>query len=153
MPKQARHLQNKIRTSIPLSEAMQFTIIELNPGAILVQAPLEPNVNIHGTGFAGSIYSLAVLTGWALSTHIMTLNHMQGELVVARAEIKYRYPISGAIRCRAEANEEDSDGFRKGFETSGKGKLVLGVEVGESENAILQATYIALSDERNKVAG
>ena len=145
MPNEARQLQHKIRASIPLSEAMQFSIIELNPRAILVQAPLEPNVNIHGTGFAGSIYALAVLTGWALSTHIMALNRTQGDLVVARAEIKYRSPLTGAIQCRTQASEADCDTFRKGFETSGKGKLVLGVAVGESENAILQATYIALS--------
>jgi thioesterase domain-containing protein len=145
MTNEARQLQHKICASIPLSEAMQFSIIELHPRAILVQAPLEPNVNIHGTGFAGSIYSLAVLTGWALSTHIMALNHMQGELMVARAEIKYRSPLNTAIRCRTRASEEACDAFREGFETSGKGKLVLGVEVGESRNAILQATYIALS--------
>ncbi|MCH7880597.1 MAG: YiiD C-terminal domain-containing protein [Proteobacteria bacterium] len=145
MLNEARQLQHKIRASIPLSEAMQFSIIELHPRAILVQAPLEPNVNIHGTGFAGSIYSLAVLTGWALSMHIMALNHIPGELVVARAEIKYRSPLTGAIQCRTQASEEDCDAFREGFETSGKGKLVLGVDVGEAENAILQATYIALS--------
>ncbi len=145
MPKQAEQLQQKIRASIPLSEAMQFSIIELNPRAILVQAPLEPNLNIHGTGFAGSIYSLAALTGWALSTHIMALNRMQGELVVARAEIKYRSPITDAIQCRTQASEEDCETFRKGFESRGKSRLALEIEVGDTKNAILWATYMAVS--------
>ena len=56
-------LQHKIHESIPLSEAMQFSIASLSRESILVTAPLAPNVNIHGTGFAGSIYSLAVLSG------------------------------------------------------------------------------------------
>ena len=59
-------LQQKIRTGIPLSETMEFEIAELTPNLIRVQAPLAPNVNVHGTGFAGSIYSIAVLAGWAL---------------------------------------------------------------------------------------
>ena len=146
MLNEARQLQQRILTSIPLSEAMQFSIIELNPRAIQVQAPLEPNVNIHGTGFAGSIYSLAVLTGWALSTHIMAGNQMQGKLVVACAEIKYRSPVSSTIQCRTQANTEDCAAFQMRFEANGKAKPVLEVEVGKSENAILQATYVAVAD-------
>ena len=64
----AEALEQKIRGSIPLSDAMQFHIEALSLDAIEVVAPLPPNVNIHGTGFAGSIYSVAVLTGWALCT-------------------------------------------------------------------------------------
>ena len=145
MVSQVLALQHKIRASIPLAEAMQFSIVELNPRSILVQAPLEPNVNIHGTGFAGSLYSLAILTGWALSTHIMELNQMRGELVVAKAEIKYRSPVTGTIRCFARTSEEDCEVFLRGFKSKSSGKLELAIEVGESGNAILQATYAAIS--------
>jgi thioesterase domain-containing protein len=67
----AQALEQKIRTAIPLSAAMQFSIKVLNQDEIQVSAPLEPNINVHGTGFAGSIYSAAILTGWALCTHVM----------------------------------------------------------------------------------
>ena len=146
MPSDIHDLQQKIRASIPLSEAMEFSIIELDSHSILVQAPLEPNVNIHGTGFAGSIYSLAVLAGWALCTHIMKLNGMQGELVVGSAEIKYRLPLSSAISCRSQTSEEDCLAFRNDFEACGKGKLGLEIVVGNSRNAILQGKYIAINN-------
>jgi hypothetical protein len=67
----AQALEQKIRTAIPLSAAMQFSIKVLNQDEIQVSAPLEPNINVHGTGFAGSIYSAAILTGWALCTHVI----------------------------------------------------------------------------------
>ena len=145
MTGEAGQLQQSIRASIPLSEAMQFSIIELNPRNILVQAPLEPNVNIHGTGFAGSIYSLAVLTGWALSTHIMALKQMQGNLVVAKAEISYRAPLTDSIQCRTQVSEEDCAAFQLSFESKGTAKLALKVEIGASGNAVLRATYAAVA--------
>ena len=139
------NLQEKIHANIPLSGAMQFTIVELDSRSIRVRAPLQPNVNVHGTGFAGSIYSIAVLAGWALCTHIMERNQMAGDLVVAAAEIKYRSPISGDIQCQCEVSEVDRDAFCTNFETHGKGRLVLTIEVGSKPNAILQGTYYAVA--------
>ena len=140
------NLQEKIHSSIPLSEAMQFTIVELESRSISVRAPLYPNVNVHGTGFAGSIYSIAVLAGWALCTHIMELKQMTGDLVVAGAEIKYRSPVTGDIQCQGEVTEVDRDAFCSNFNAHGKARLALTIYVGSAPNAILQGTYYAVSN-------
>ena len=145
MNEYAVSLQQKIRSTIPLSEAMQFSIIELEPRSIVVEAPLEPNINIHGTGFAGSLYSIAVLTGWALCTHIMSLRGMSGELVVGKAEIKYRSPVTGNIRCRTFVSEAECEAFESTFTSANKGRLVLDVEIGEFVDAILHGSYAAVS--------
>ena len=138
-------LEEKIHRGIPLSKAMQFEIAELTANSIRVQAPLAPNANVHGTGFAGSIYSIAVLAGWALCTHIMDVRGMKGDLVVASAEIKYRAPVTGDILCRSEASEAECQAFEADFKTAGKGRLVLSVEVGERPDAVLVGTYFAVS--------
>ena len=145
MPDYLVNLQKKIQSNIPLSEAMQFTIVELDSCSILVRAPLQPNVNIHGTGFAGSIYSVAVLAGWALCSHIMELNQLAGDLVVADAKIKYHSPINGDIECQGEVTEVDRDAFCNSFKKLGKGKLELTINVGRLPNAILQGSYFAIS--------
>jgi len=124
---------------------MQFSIAELSSGSILVQAPLAPNVNIHGTGFAGSIYSIAVLAGWGLSTHIMDLLSMDGELVVSEAEIRYRVPVTGMIECRTVASEAERKEFQDSFINTGKGKLSLRIEVGNAPHAVLVGTFYAVS--------
>ena len=138
-------LQNKIRSAIPISEAMQFSIEELSPHSIMVRAPLAPNVNIHGTGFAGSIYSIAVLAGWGLSTHIMNLLGMEGELVVSKAEIKYRAPVTGPIECRTVTSEAECREFQHNFNSSGKGRLSLTIEVGDAPQAVLSGTFYAVA--------
>jgi len=140
----ATALQQKIRRAIPLSDAMQFSIGDISLDAIRVTAPLEPNINIHGTGFAGSIYSLGVLTGWALCTHIMDELGIEAELVVARAEIRYRAPVNGDLECSCACSAAQRESFRQGVAAVGKGKLVLDVEVGGDRQAVLQATYIAV---------
>ena len=141
----AAALELKIRQAIPLSDAMQFSIRDLSPDAIEVAAPLEPNVNIHGTGFAGSIYSLGVLTGWALCTHILDELGIEAELVVARAEIRYRAPVKGDLACRCKCSAAQRESFRRGLDEVAKGKLVMDIEVGGDRRAVLQATYVAVA--------
>lgn len=141
----ASRLEQTIRAAIPLSEAMQFCIEGLDQNRIEVTAPLEPNINIHGTGFAGSIYSVAVLTGWALCTHLLSEFKIDADLVVARAEIAYRAPVKSALRCRCSATDEERDAFIADTRTTGKGKMVLQIVVGDPPEARLQATFIALS--------
>ncbi len=141
----AEALQQKIRESIPLSDAMQFGIDSLSLDAIEVSAPLPPNINIHGTGFAGSIYSVAVLTGWALCTHILEALEIDAELVVARAEIRYRAPVTGELRCQTGAESSDRDSFLQDIRERGKGVLQLRINVGERPDAVLDATYCAIN--------
>jgi thioesterase domain-containing protein len=138
-------LQQKIHSAIPVSQQMQFSIEALSSGSILVSAPLAPNVNIHGTGFAGSIYSIAVLAGWGLSMHIMQQLGMEADLVVSKAEIKYRLPVTGPIECRALASEAQRREFLRIFNESGKSRLSLTIEVGDAPHAVLLATFYAVS--------
>ncbi len=140
----ARQLQDRIRATIPLADAMQFTIAELDVDRIRVSAPLEPNVNIHGTGFAGSLYSLAVLSGWALCMHLIETLGLDAELVVGKAEIRYRAPVRGPIECRTACSAAEREAFAAGVRDAGKGKMRLEITVGDGPEAVLDATYVAL---------
>ncbi len=141
----ATELEKRIHRTIPLADAMQFHIESLTTEAIAVSAPLPPNVNIHGTGFAGSIYSVAVLSGWALCTHILEAAGADAELVVARAEIKYRAPVTGALECKTLAPAAARESFLADLASSGKGLIELEIGVGERPSAILSATYCAIA--------
>ena len=95
---EALELQRLIRATIPLSEAMGYRITELSDTRIRVEAPPEPNINIHGTGFAGSLYALGILTAWGLCSHVVTAAGLDAELVVAEANIRYRAPVRGVAQ-------------------------------------------------------
>jgi len=141
----ACELTRKIHNAIPLSDAMQFSIDHLDLDDIRVSAPLSPNINIHGTGFAGSLYSIAVLTGWALCTHIIAESGIDAELVVARAEIAYRAPVVSDIECSCSSSEEQRDEFLQAFRERGKARLVLDIAVGDLPQASLHATFVAIA--------
>ena len=138
-------IQNKIRETIPLSNSMKFSISSLEPDSIVVRAPLSENYNIHGTGFAGSIYSTGILAGWALCYYNMELFEMLGDLVVGKAEIIYKSPVTEDILCCASLKSDERDAFHKDFKHKGKSEIRLNIKIGESENAILQAHYFAIA--------
>ncbi len=138
-------LQARIRAAIPLSDNMQFSIDDLNLESIRVSAPLEPNVNIHGTGFAGSIYSLAILTGWAWCDHLLTRNKMNAVLVVGNAEIRYRAPLTENLTCFCSGSKTARDAFIDAIKSNGKGKLALTIEVGKKSQALVRASYTAIA--------
>jgi hypothetical protein len=69
---------------------------------------------------------------------------LDGDLVVAKAEISYRVPVTAALECRCHVSAQQRDSFARGLLDSGKGSLLLEVEVGDRPHAILQATYIAV---------
>ena len=90
-----------LHNEIPLCQFMQLEIDTLNRLQINASAPLSPNRNIHQTGFAGSLYALAVATGWAYIQHLLQLadniDHSQCSLVLKKASIQYRLPVNGDI--------------------------------------------------------
>ena len=88
------------RQTIPLSQFMQLGINSFNGNTLCCQAPLAPNINLHGTMFAGSIYTLATLTGWGMLYLQLQALGLSGDQVLADATIKYFKPVSGKPEAR-----------------------------------------------------
>ena len=140
---EAIELQRRIRGAIPLSEAMGYRITELADTRIAVEAPLGPNINIHGTGFAGSLYALGILTAWGLCTHVITAAGLEAELVVAEANIRYRTPVRGDIVCTSRMTEEVARSFVDGLIARKRARARLEVAIGEGPAAEIQALMYA----------
>lgn len=94
-------LEHLLLEHIPLCAFMKLQIVSLNSVSINTFAPLEPNRNMHGTGFAGALYSLAVATGWALVHNRVDVAGLKGQLVVKEATIHYKRPVTGDIELEA----------------------------------------------------
>ena len=133
------NLQHRIHAGIPLSRAMGFRITELAETRIIVEAPLDPNINVHGTGFAGSLYALGILTAWGLAAHVIMHSGLVADLVVAEANIRYRAPLRKDIACRCTAPEEAVQAFVETLESRGQARLALEVVIGDGPAAVLQA--------------
>ena len=135
----AAELEHRIHQAIPLSQAMGYRITTLADTQITVEAPLGPNVNIHGTGFAGSLYALGILTAWGLCAHIIARAGLEAELVVSEANIRYRAPVKGDIVCRCKVTAQAAQAFVDGLVANGHSRMKLEVAVGERSAAVIRA--------------
>lgn len=95
-----QQLQQSWHQQIPLSRFMQLEIAAFDGAELRCQAPLEPNINLHGTMFAGSLYSLATLTGWGLLHLQLQALELQADLVLADGSIRYLKPMQAQPEAR-----------------------------------------------------
>ncbi len=103
-------LQRILHEQIPISRAMGVGVVALHSLSLELSAPLAANHNHAGTGFAGSLYSLASLAGWALLRQYLESHGMKAQLLLADARIRYLRPATGDFSVisrmeRAQASE------------------------------------------------
>ncbi len=99
--------------TIPLSEFMQVSADTFEEQTLSVSAPLAPNINLHQTMFAGSIYTLMTLTGWGLVWLKLKQHKVSGDIVLAKADVRYIAPIHGQARALVTWPNIDLSGFEK----------------------------------------
>ncbi len=87
-------LEQTWHSTIPLSAFMQLGITGFNGFTLTCQTPLAPNINLHHTMFAGSIYTLATLTGWGVLYLQLQSMGVSGMQVLAEGNIRYFQPIT-----------------------------------------------------------
>lgn len=61
-----KSLEKYLHEHIPLSKAMQVSVIEAGQNKVILSAPLAPNINHVGTAFGGSESTVAILAAWSL---------------------------------------------------------------------------------------
>lgn len=122
--------QKRIHEKIPLSRALGIELHFWDGHCLLLSAPLEPNRNHQGTGFGGSVYSVAVTAAWGLTELALADLGLKGSVVVQSGSIDYFEPVDTKFYaiCRLPG-EEIPERFRKSLARHGKGRLDLTTEV------------------------
>lgn len=112
---------------IPLSKAMDMRIVDFADNTLTCCASLAPNVNVHGTAFAGSLYAVQALTGWGMMHLQLRLHELDASIVIANGQIDYSKPVAEEIvvSCSFAGQEAAMDTLQK----SGKGRFQLTSEV------------------------
>ena len=108
---------------IPLSKAMDMRIVDFADNTLTCCASLAPNVNVHGTAFAGSLYAVQALTGWGMMHLQLQLHELDASIVIANGQIDYAKPVAEEIvvSCSFAGQEAAMDTLQK----SGKGRFQL----------------------------
>ena len=114
-----------LQREIPLTEAMAIEVIEASASCVHLRAPLAPNRNLHGTAFAGSLYTLATLAGWSLVTLLTEELGLSGAVVLRHADVRYLSPVPDVINARAERPDMAScAAFGQQFHQRGKARKI-----------------------------
>jgi thioesterase domain-containing protein len=97
----AAALEKRILTDIPLARHIGVRVVEFDGSSLALGAPLAANSNHKGTAFGGSLFTLAVLAGWALLTAKLRERGVEGELVIQDSRVRYLLPVVGDLVARA----------------------------------------------------
>ena len=111
-----------------------------------VEAPVGLNSNHLRTAFGGSINAIATLAAYGLLW--IELNDPAVHVVVAESSIRFLRPVRETIRAVCQRpSEHDWKAFTKAFESEGKGRIKLRVQVVEAGQsaAEFEGTFVARS--------
>ena len=140
-------LEKYLHESIPLTHALGLKVRFASPERVLLECPLEPNINLHGTAFGGSIVALATITGW-LWIHVFMRERKQSpKIVISESHMEYINPVTGMFSAELRSpSDAVVRAFMQGFDRRGSARIDLKVSVlseGE-EVGLFKGTYVAL---------
>jgi len=128
------YLQARITAEFSLARHIGVVVERADDTGIVIAAPLVPNANYKGTAFGGSLFSVAVLTGWAWITRYMDSAHIAGDAVIQESTIKYLVPVHGALRATLEPpNTANIEKFGKMLQRAKRGRIRLQVRIHEGQ--------------------
>jgi thioesterase domain-containing protein len=124
------YLQNRIDREIKLAKAMGVIVEAADETAMILRAPLAPNSNHKGTAFGGSLYSLAVLTGWAWITRFLATRELDADAVIQESSMRFLAPVYGEMRaCIEIPAEAEISKFQKMLARAARGRIRLQVNM------------------------
>ena len=97
----ALDLERYLHEHIPLSKAMQVSVVSVDTDGVTLRAPLAPNINHQDTVFGGSASAVAILAGWSLLHTRLAGTCLTSRLVIQRNTVNYDLPIAGPFTARA----------------------------------------------------
>jgi len=141
-------LRTYLHDHIPLSRAMDVEVLEASAAHVLLEAPLAPNINMHGTMFGGSGATLALLAAWSVLHLKLEAEGLASKLVIHRTETEYLLPVEGSARASARLDTVDWETFRHTYDRRGRARRTVTAELlydGEVA-ARLTGEFVAISE-------
>ena len=140
-------LQRYLHEHIPLSRAMQVSVLEASPTRVTLSAPLAPNINHRETVFGGSASALAILSAWSL-LHVRTsMQGIHARLVIQKNTMSYDLPMLDTfVAVCAFDDPVIWDRFIKLLQRKGKARISLAATLHchDQQTGALSGEFVAL---------
>lgn len=139
-----RELETTWHRDIPLAAAMGIAAESYDGTVLAARAPSQPNRNVHGTAFAGSLFSLCVLTGWGTTWLKLRERGLTGMIVVADSRIQYRKAVTGDLVCRCTPDASALESGLAELQSVGRLRIDLTctIDVGDKSAVSFTGTYV-----------
>jgi thioesterase domain-containing protein len=145
-----RAIERLWQEEIPLSAHLGVRLERLDAHRVEVSAPLEPNRNHMGTGFAGSVLAAASLAGWAMV--VALLGRVGGaNVVLQETKASFLEPVTDEFRVLAAAPDLAArERFLDAYRRRGRGRIAIAIEVMQAERTVLRAESRFVATRRNE---
>jgi thioesterase domain-containing protein len=128
------YLQQRIVAEFALARHLGVVVESADDSGLILTAPLAPNANHKGTAFGGSLFSLAVLTGWAWLTRYLACCDIAADAVIQESSMHYLLPVQGTMRASLMAPARlQTEKFRKMLQKARRGRIELSVQIHEDD--------------------
>lgn len=101
-----KELERYLHEHIPLSKAMQVSVVEADPGLVKLAAPLAPNINHRETLFGGSASAVAILAAWTILYIRLQQEGLYSRVVIQRNQMNYDKPVAGDFFASAQLTDD-----------------------------------------------
>jgi thioesterase domain-containing protein len=124
------YVQNRIISEFALARHIGIVVERADDLGVVLAAPLIPNANYRGTAFGGSLFAIAVLTGWAWVTRYLEAGQLAADAVIQESTIRYVAPVRGELRATLTPPSADRvERFRKMLLRARRGRIGLRVDI------------------------
>lgn len=127
-----------IRRIIPVLDAMQVEVVELERTSVAARIPAGPNVNHFGTAYAGSLFTVAEVLGGLLPR--TSLAAEGGVPLVKSVTIDFLRPATTAVVARASITEEEIARVLAEYDERGKSDFELVAELTDEAGTVVGRT-------------
>ncbi|MCC4797452.1 bifunctional GNAT family N-acetyltransferase/hotdog fold thioesterase [Enterovibrio norvegicus] len=146
-PEWCSELQKRWQTQIPISDKMGIRITQFTGYRFEVSALLNANLNPHDSMFAGSVFSMATLTGWGMVWLLMKERQLTAGIVLADSHIRYRKPITERPRAVVSLDGLSGDLDRLADGRKARVKLEVTLYSGDEIAGVFAGTYMLVPEE------
>jgi thioesterase domain-containing protein len=128
------YLQERITSEFALARHIGIIVESADDDRMVLTAPLAANANFKGTAFGGSLFSVAVLTGWAWVTRYLAATDVAADAVIQESSMRYLVPVQGILRASlVQPSGPQIEKFRRMLQRAGRGRIRLRVDIHHGE--------------------
>ena len=127
-----------VRAIIPILDAMQVEVVELERTSVAARIPAGPNVNHFGTAYAGSLFTVAEVLGGLQPRPSLAAEG--GVPLIKSMTIDFLRPATTDVVSRASITEDEIARILAEYAERGKSDFELVAEVTDEAGTVVART-------------